>query len=116
MEERSTPAGGGANCSRAELLAWLSANPAAPAGPAVDQHALARVEKRLGTKCLPRGKCGQWNRRRVEMVHASRLGRHLRDLGDRELRRRAIAIEVYQPVNLVSGRDIHGVGSHFRYY
>src|SRR5579862_1732286 len=50
------------------------------------------------------------------MVHASRLGRQLRGLGDRELRRRAIAIEVYEPVNLVSGRDVRGVVSHFRYY
>jgi hypothetical protein len=50
------------------------------------------------------------------MVHAPRLGRQFGDLGDRELRRRAIAKEVYQPVNLVSGRDVQGVGSNFRYY
>src|SRR5215469_5374698 len=50
------------------------------------------------------------------MVHAPRLGRQFGDPGDRELRRRAIAKEVYQPVHLVSACDIQGVGPHFRYY
>jgi hypothetical protein len=27
----------------------------------------------VGTKCLPRRKRGQWNRSRVNMVHAPRL-------------------------------------------
>src|SRR5215469_11471772 len=116
LNEISITRRAGGNSFRAKMSCKLDGKTADPAGPAVDQHALARAEKRLGTKCLPRGKCGQWNRRRVKMVHASRLGRQLRDPGVRELRRRAIAIEVYQPVNLVSGRDIHGVGSYFRYY
>src|SRR6516164_8001124 len=98
------------------MLCQLNSKTAHPTSPAVDQDTLARAEKRLGTKCLPRGKRRQGNRSRAKMVHAPRLGRQFGDPGDRELRRRTIAKEVYQPVNLVSGRDIQGVGSHFRYY
>src|SRR5215469_12842833 len=108
--------GAGGNSYRAEMLCQLNRKTAHLTSPAVDQDTLARAERRLGTQCLPRGKRRQGNRSRAKMVHAPQLGRQFGDPGDRELRRRTIAKEVYQRVHLVSGRDIQGVGSHFRYY
>src|SRR5690348_13457258 len=116
LNEISITRRAGGNSFRAEVLRQLNRKTADPTSRAVDQDTLARAEKRLGTKCLPRGKRRQGNRSRAKMVHAPRLGRQFGDPGDRELRRRTIAKEVYQPVNLVSGRDSQGVGSHFRYY
>ena len=70
LNEISITRRAGGNGFRAKMLCQLNSKTADPTCPPVDQDALARAEKRLGTKSLPRGKRRQGNRSRANSAAA----------------------------------------------